>query len=81
MLDRDVPRIRVDRLRDYIEKQRAESQAQRRTAIESEDDCRYCRENGKIEAYDEILRVVEQRARRYEKHEVEPTGQDHTDQR
>jgi hypothetical protein len=65
MLDTDVPRIRVDRLKEYIEDQKAKCGRQRDQSLEGDDTFEYHAECGKIEAYNEILVILDERAQRY----------------
>lgn len=79
MLDKDVPRIRIDRLREYIEEQKSNCEKQMVRALEAENRCGHSLESGKVEAYNDILFVLEQRAQEYEDYKENSSRNDITD--
>jgi hypothetical protein len=59
MLDRDVARIRADRLREFVRERKEEAKTDRSTAVEEDRHQAVLEATHKIAAYEEMLAYVE----------------------
>lgn len=59
MLDSDVARVRVDRLREHVKEQKQEAEQRRIDAVEQDQSHAVSESTGKIEAFEEILQYLD----------------------
>lgn len=59
MLDSDVARVRVDRLREHVKEQKRDAEERRVDAVEQNQSHTVSESTGEIEAFEQILRYLD----------------------